>query len=297
MKDYNDSIKVIFDLISLNEKYKVIGSSTKDLYFSDYDLHSILNFKGKNQETKIYKSFKDIFKIANNTENVWITDFKVGEDSSGDPLRWNYKNMINNDNNGYTFQEALKQKSTIKIDIVFYLDGKFIEITDNYYFSINGYKTFNDMSMEEQKEQLIEKFYEYVNINAFMKALKRFRSISSLRTGGSPVFNTKNIKIIKILSDFFNSPIGFLYTLWSEISTIIQLIELEKKPPQEKIFNALQRIKEHLSFFDIKNDLDVISKMKNLNSIKNKLIKQNELINKYINKKSCIFVKTELFRK
>ena len=41
-----------------------------------------------------------------------------------------------NNNNGYTFEEALLQKSTIKMDITIILDGKFMEITDNYFFTI-----------------------------------------------------------------------------------------------------------------------------------------------------------------
>ena len=53
--------------------------------------------------------------------------------------------MKKNNNKGYTFEEALLQKSTIKIDITILLDGRFIEITDNYFFTINEYKTFDDL--------------------------------------------------------------------------------------------------------------------------------------------------------
>ena len=61
MKDYNKNIKELFDLMSLNENYKVIGSASKDLFFSDYDLNSILNYKGKHEDIKIYKAFETIF--------------------------------------------------------------------------------------------------------------------------------------------------------------------------------------------------------------------------------------------
>jgi len=286
MKDYNKNIKELFDLMSLNENYKVIGSASKDLFFSDYDLNSILNYKGKHEDIKIYKAFKTIFQKANQNENIWITDFKVGEDESGEPLRWSYDNILKNDNKGYTFQDALNQKSTIKLDITFYLDGKFIEITDNYFFNINGYKTFTYLSKEQQKENLIEKFYEYVDKNAYMKALKRLRSLTTL----SP----QQQGLESLLQDFFNSPIGLLYSLWSEISVIIQLIELDKQLPLNKVFSSLERIKEILSFYNIKNNLGTVygaEPHKNRKKIRLGLEKQNKAINEFINKKCCEFVK------
>ena len=58
MKNFNNNIKSIFELLSFNNNYKVIGSSSSNLFFGDYDLNSLLNYKGKNPETTIYKNFK-----------------------------------------------------------------------------------------------------------------------------------------------------------------------------------------------------------------------------------------------
>ena len=41
--------------------------------------------------------------------------------------------MKKNNNKGYTFEEALLQNSTMKMDITIILDRKFMEITDNYF--------------------------------------------------------------------------------------------------------------------------------------------------------------------
>ena len=83
-------------------------------FFGDYDLNSLLNYKGKNLETTIYKNFKKIFDFVGKNTDIYITDFKLGEDSSGEALRWTMKEMKKNNNKGYTFEEALLQKSTIK---------------------------------------------------------------------------------------------------------------------------------------------------------------------------------------
>lgn len=293
MKDYNDNVRNIFELIAFNEKYKVIGSASKDLFFSDYDLNSIINYKGKTSYKRIYTQFKKVFEKAKRNSDIWITDFKLGEDESGEPLRWTYNDILKNENKGYTFTEALKQKSTIKIDITFYLDGKFLEITDNYFFNINGYRTFNEMTTQEKKKDLIEKFYEYVEKNAYMKALKRLRSLIDLNA--FQIGEQSPQGEMKILYDnlniFFNGSIGYLYTLWSEISVIIQLIQLDSKISLDKINRSLQNIKEGLSFFNIKNNINKIVLLNNRKKIKSHLEKQNLLINKYINKECCLFIK------
>ena len=42
------------------------------------------------------------------------------------------KEMKTNMNKGYIFEEALLQKSTIRMDIHIILDGRFIKITHNF---------------------------------------------------------------------------------------------------------------------------------------------------------------------
>ena len=177
MEKYNNNIKEVFKLLSLDKDFKIIGSAKNNLFFSDYDMNSLLNYKGKNIETKLYKEFLNIFKVVEKHNELWITDFKLGEDEKGEPLRWNFEKKKKNNNNGYSFEEALKQKSTIKMDITIYINGTFKEISDNYFFNINDYKTFDELSKEEKILNLQEKYREYVDIKAYFKALKRLKSL------------------------------------------------------------------------------------------------------------------------
>ena len=55
-----------------------------------------MNYKGKNLETTIYKNLKKIFDYVGKNTEIYITDFKLGEDSSGKPLRWTMKKNNNN---------------------------------------------------------------------------------------------------------------------------------------------------------------------------------------------------------
>jgi len=282
MKEYNNNLKELFKRIALNKGYEVVGNSKSNLFFGDYDLNSLLNYSGKNQETKIYNEFKKIFQFVNKYDNIWITDLKVGEDEAGNALRWNEKTMKKNDNQGYTFQEALKQKSTIKIDITILIDDKFVEITDNYFFTINGYETFENLSKSDISTNLKEKYIEYLDKKAYRKALKRLKSM--LQIEGN------NKRELKLLNEFFNSKIGYLYTIWSEISVISQLLELKKRVNDVDVYNAIQRMKEDISFFPITNLFVKINKPTKRGILKI-LEKQNEHINQYINKEVCQYIK------
>ena len=130
-KQYNNNIKKIAKLMSLESKINIVGSAKirRNLYYSDYDSFSTV--KGKN-ENMIYNHFRSVFEIIRNSENTIITDFKLGENAKGEPLRWTYEEIKRRENNGITFEQSLKQKSMIKMDIVTLHDGRFIEISEVY---------------------------------------------------------------------------------------------------------------------------------------------------------------------
>ena len=66
-KQYNNNIKKIVKLMSLESKINIVGSSKikRNIYYSDYDSFEIV--KGKN-ENMIYNHFKSVFEIIRNSE-------------------------------------------------------------------------------------------------------------------------------------------------------------------------------------------------------------------------------------
>ena len=106
-KQYNNNIKKIDKLMSLESKVNIVGSAKikRNLYYSDYDSFSTV--KGKN-ENIIYNHFMSVFEIIKNSENTTITDFKLGENAKGEPLRWTYEEIKRRENKGITFEDALK---------------------------------------------------------------------------------------------------------------------------------------------------------------------------------------------
>ena len=169
-KQYNNNIKKIVKLMSMESKVNIVGSAKikRNIYYSDYDSFSTV--KGKN-ENMIYNHFRSVFEIIKNLENTIITDFKLGENEKGEPLRWTYEEIKKRENNGITFEMALKQKSMIKMDIVVLLNSRFIEITEVYNIYIDGSSNV-DYSKENIMKELIDDMNQQIKEGNLMKALK-----------------------------------------------------------------------------------------------------------------------------
>jgi hypothetical protein len=61
-----------------------------------------------------------LFEIIKSVDNTIITDFKLGENSKGEPLRWTYEEIKRRENNRIPFEDALKQKLLLKWKLLHY---------------------------------------------------------------------------------------------------------------------------------------------------------------------------------
>jgi hypothetical protein len=272
-KQYNNNIKKIVKLMSMKSKVNIVGSAKikRNIYAADYD--SFETVKGKN-ENIIYNHFKSLFEIIKSVDNTIITDFKLGENSKGEPLRWTYEEIKRRENNGITFEDALKQKSIIKMDIVTLLNGRFIEISEVYNMYIDG-ESNSDHSKENIRKELTDDMNEQIKEGNLMKALKRKYSILNL--------DNKDKMIREKLIDYFNSPIGLLNRCKSDLETLLIVIESPKFDIDE-IRNSLQLLKESISAFPVENNLEEISKLKTKDKMKVPIYKQILRLKEFINK-------------
>jgi len=271
-KEYNNNVKKIAKLMSLESKVNIVGSAKvrRSIFYSDYDSFSTV--KGKN-ENMIYNHFKSVFEIIGNSENTIITDFKMGE-FRGKPLRWDYEALKRRENNGITFEQALKQKSMIKMDVVTLLNGRYIEITEVYNIFIDGESNF-DYTKENVRKELTDDMKKQIKDGNYMKALKRKYSLLNL--------DNKNKAVREKLIDYFNSPIGLLNRCKSDLETMLTVIE-SKKFDIDEIRNSLQMIKEAISAFPVENNLEEISKLKTKQNMKVPIYKQILRLKEFINK-------------
>jgi len=290
-----NKLKEVFNIISLTKKYKVIGSSNlKNIrYNSDFDLSDFYENKTPNYK-KIVNYFQFIYKKLDSKDSYsYITDFKCGIDSNNEPLHWTKKEILNNKklllNKSYiTLEEAIKQKSTIKIDVIAYINNTFIEISENYYIKLNGISNFDEKELNKNSiiSSIKESEEDEIKDNNYNKALKRFFSRSLILN--------KNDPKIKLLIDFFNSDIGILNKTRSDLDTLILLLEKVKDINIDQILNALDIMKFQNSYNTIKdytNDFIKIIAIKDKKKLYKLLVQLRNNIYNLVNKHSKIFYK------
>ena len=88
-------IKQIINALNLYGNIEMIGSnSIKNMkYKTDYDLQEHVTIKNTSNYITILEKFQQIFKLINNSENIFITDFKSGAFNT-QPVRWDYDDIM-----------------------------------------------------------------------------------------------------------------------------------------------------------------------------------------------------------
>lgn len=303
INEYNVKARRIFNFLSIAGEYRVIGSASlkKIKYFSDYDLDEL--FKDtktpfESLDTKIYKSFKEKFIKARKDPNIFITDFKCGLDSNSEPLRWSYDDMMKGyktleNGDKMSFEKCLNIKTTIKLDVVAIIDGIFTEFSENYFFKFEGQKG-NFFPHDIEKDHILNELkhsydeYMYVEKN-YMKALKRCFAYKELK-------NKRRYKSeLEKMINFFNSPIGLLNKMRSELDIILVLLEnkhgFRKVKKTDVLFN-LNHIKQRINekgytMFD--DDFKELN-MKNEDDMQKSIKELRDEIFDYINKSTFRFI-------
>jgi hypothetical protein len=273
INDYTKDLQYIFNTLTINKKYKVVGSANLKpiLYNSDYDL--IENDKGITPN-QMYQSFKNKFKIAKKDPNIYITDMKCGE-KGGEPLRWSYDDIMKGKNKGIKFIDAIQMDSMNKLDIIAIIDNKITEFSDIY--------IFKEPKKEDEIKNLFDDFIEIVNEGNYFKALKRVFSIKSIKYPN---------KQPKQLLNYFNGDIGIINKCRSDLDILLLLLTEQtfRKVPLDVVKHNLQLIKYKLSSveinFSLSDKIDNICDMINKNKIIDAITKIRDYLYDYVNKDS-----------
>jgi len=284
-EDYPEEVQDVFDTLTINGKYQVIGSGAleKIKYNSDYDLQEFINDKSnKNVLDKIYNYFKKKFKFCKKDKNYFITDFKCGIGLDGEPLRWTYNDIMKGINNGLTFQDTLLQKSTIKIDMIVLIDGIFTEFSENYYFKIGKDTNYYNEDIELGIEKSLN---EYLYMKNYWKVLKRLFSLLMRE-------KSKNKKKLIKLIDFFNSNVGLINKCKNEFTILLTVIEQKfRKPKLDDILYNIEKIKEWSREAGIELMYDDFFKTTSLKKIEKLIVKTSDELADIVNNYSLQFIK------
>ena len=265
MREFTDDKIELFELVSISDKYRIEGSSDieKIINYGDVDL---LDIAKKKQPKDILVHFLGVFEEVDKLSDVVITDFKCGK-KKGTALRWTRNDLKSGSNNGVSFDDALKMESTIKLDVVANLNDRFLEITTVYDFGDN----YVEISDKAFIDDIVSDYRKQIKTKNYFKALKRIFLIMK-------VTDKKNKLLIKFI-EYFNTPIGLLYRLKSDLETTLLVIDHFNITD---IKTNLDNIKESLSSFKIKN-LMIDIKTKTKKQISVLITNQIKIVNDELN--------------
>lgn len=235
----------VISFLEIVNRAEVIGSyANKNIYYpSDVDLQQYITVKELGDK-ELLEEFQNKYKIAESNKDIYIMDFKCGIYNS-EPLRWNKDTIqqgyqLINNNRQISFISALNMVSTIKLDVIAFINNVFVEFSCNYYLihDIDGkiHKSFENKETDEILLSLKLDVVKYNNEGNYFKSLKRLTALRKLQ----------NLSIDKFVR-FFNSKIGKLNYLLNGIDIIVQVMQNTfREVPKHDIYSHLKQIDKDL---------------------------------------------------
>ena len=217
----------------------LVGSASiaSQLHYSDYDFNCKIKVR---KQTLIFNEFKKILSYSN--DKLYFIEFKI-EYNNDTKLKINDPSMIR--------LRMFKNIKFVKIDYIVFLDYVFKEVSIMYIFK-NKKETDTDriQTLRNDYDDLMAKGESF-------KALKRLFSIYKIK---------KDYINLKTLTSLFNSNIGKIYEMNSNLKTI-QLLKTIDQQDNDDDDLTQKRIHSNLKFLRIDPDDDL-----------NKIIKENDKI-------------------
>lgn len=238
----NQISKVLFHLLKFNHALpKVMGSnSVNGLNNSlDYDLFTVVKSHSSLEKLKklVVKEFVDMCKQIKKNPDWYFIELMCGVDKDNNPLYWSLNDVMKKEKDGYKLIDVLDEKSVIKIEMVIFVNGLFIPISNVYEFrKSDGTGINREQETKDSVDSLkvdVKKYYEKKN---YMKCLKRILIISIVQKD-----NSMKEKILEIL----NTDISKIYFVKSELETVIAVLEnYTDKMTLERAYSIIQSMKE-----------------------------------------------------
>ena len=228
----------LYDIIKnvevFDTKLKLAGSASlrSMMYYSDYDFNCKIRVR---KQTPIFNEFKRILSFSN--DKLYFIEFKI-EYIDGTKIKLQNVNDIK--------LNMFKNISFIKIDYIVFLDFVFKEVSIMYIFKEN------DMDTDDIIKKLTDDYSELINNGEKFKAMKRVFSVYKIQ---------KDHPNMKKLTSLFNSNLGKIYEINSNLKTILLLKTMYDDPL------TMKRIDINLKFLKIDPNDDL-----------NKIIKENDKV-------------------
>jgi len=230
-------------------------SQTKSIKILDTLLNEkVINLNEYEQKMKLLKS------------TITILDFILLKDEfKYHIIRWTPKEILNgyktlNDGSNYDLENGFKTPSLTKLDVISWVYGnRFCDFSMIYQFNFNS-KPINGIELNFIESLKLDIIY-LLNKKDYFKMAKRIFSLAR---------NTKDEKLINILTYLFNSELGIIYQVINDIKTLEYLIENYSIIPIDRIHFEEDHFRNRLS------NVSILNQKKLINNLINKLEKTNK---------------------
>ena len=211
------------------KKGKVIGYSSMDVKSALHKLDPLLTPEERKISIPTHPSPAEFLALVNK--------LRIGL------IRWTPAEILKGskklrDGRTYTLEEAIQSPTITKLDITAYVNPeRFVELSIIYVFKQNG-KTLNeDPSENSVTNSLRESIISLEHDKSYFKMAKRIYSLAGV---------VGNSKAQRKLARLFNSDVGRLYSIVSDLDTISQLYEQGHKPDERRIRKELDGFRVRL---------------------------------------------------
>lgn len=257
--DINDKVRKFRDLFKYkNNKIMLNGSAAlkSQYYFSDFDFSTNIDINNKSESLKRFRAcgfheFERILNDINNENFIYFIELKI-QLKNGKKIRCKTIDKFTQK----LFNKHFSDVDFIKIDIVSWIDGRFIEMSCIY-----------DIVGESSKKDLLKSLKDDINDlmdeGKYYKVLKRIFNIYKIKSSKTEY---KNKKLLIYLTQFFNSDNGKIYSDIANVEAIKLIFKKYTDPTTQ------QRIKSNLDSLGIKSNIRNINKFIKVNS---KIINDN----------------------
>jgi hypothetical protein len=157
-------------------------------------------------------------------------------------VRWKPKEVLTGslklrDGREYSLEEALKSPTIVKLDVVAYVENsRFTDFSIIYLFKNKG-KPINNVIMLDEQDAVKQDIVYYLANRNYFKVAKRMFSLARMKGDD---------KTLLKLNDMLNSDLGRLYSIISDLGTLLYLFENGKAIPFDKIQYELDQFRSRL---------------------------------------------------
>ena len=203
-------------------KGRVVGYNAVELRKRLKELDSIMTPEEKAVEVPTHPTPVEFLKLQR--------DLRMGL------VRWTPKEVLDGkktlrDGRPYTLEQAIQSPSISKLDVTaFVKPERFVEISIIYTFKKNGKILNQDPSKESLTKALREAIAVLHHEGNYFKMAKRIYSLAKL---------LNNDKAMAKLVPLFNSDMGRLYSIHSDMDTLSSLYDQGHKPDRERVRREL----------------------------------------------------------